>query len=286
MSPILSTYPNELKISIQNYWILDEKNVRDCFDAFKIRSNFFLKKLGEDFNLLTFVIRLPDHISHLSKSSLNGTFNYIALAYLKIDKFLGTLMKSHYFDNIFIFSDHGLTRFNEGFNFRRWLEKKGLLFLNSPKKEKYMSIFLKIFDLIRPYINIRGLRFLYNYYAKFQKKQFKKQPQSKAITQTKKSIISFRSGNVGTLYLRGKDKLKKDKIRIELQKEPSIKQVIEPVGDDVPDFFIVLQDKYFFDHKPGFVVKRKRSTIGHKEYGIFLAYGNEIQKNLKFDLIN
>ena len=284
MSPTLSTFPPELKFSFNN-WILDEKTVIDCFKAFKMRTNLFLRKLGGEFELLTYVIRLPDHISHLSRTSINGTFDYISSAYLKIDKFLGTLIKQHYFDNLFIFSDHGLTRFKEGFNLRRWLEKKGLLYLNAPKKEKYLRFIFSIFDRTKPFVNVGKIRFFYKYVTLIQNKIFKKRTIAKSEEQGK-SIISFRSGNVGALYLRGPDKNLRESIKIELLNEPSVKQIIEPVGEDVPDFFIILQDHLFFDHHPSLVIKRKRRTIGHKEYGIFLAYGTNIRKNLKLDIVN
>lgn len=284
MSPTLSTYPLELKFSLKENWILDEQTVQDCFDSFNIRKKLFLKKLGDNFELLTFVVRLPDHISHLSKGSIAETLNYISMAYIKIDKFLGDILKSHYFDNIFIFSDHGLTKFYRGFSFRRWLEKKRLIFINTPKNEKYYSISLKLFDVIRPFINISKIKRVYKDFILMQNKR--KKSEEKPLSKREKSMIGFRSGNVGVLYLRGKDKLKRDKIKKQLLNEPIIREIIEPVGDDVPDFFIILNEKYFFDHHPAFSLKRNRTTIGHKEYGIFIAYGNEIKKNIKFEIVN
>ncbi|MHA1755123.1 MAG: alkaline phosphatase family protein, partial [Promethearchaeota archaeon] len=158
LSPSISCYPPELKVILKNNWIIDGENVEESFEAFEKKSKFFLKKIEEDFDLMVYVIRIPDNITHRAHVRKERIFNLILKSYIKIDKFLGELLKNENIENIFLFSDHGLRFYGRGFYIRRWLEKKGLLYINEPKGKKIISILLKLYDFIRDFINSSVVR--------------------------------------------------------------------------------------------------------------------------------
>ncbi|MFW9882212.1 MAG: alkaline phosphatase family protein, partial [Candidatus Thorarchaeota archaeon] len=147
MSPKISCFPPELNFFIGKNWIIDGQSISEIFGAFERKKKLFLRKLKEDFELLVFVIRLPDTLSHHAHLSPNVVKNYISLGYKKIDNFLGELLENSKVTNIIIFSDHGLKYYRHEFNLCRWLEKKGLLFINNSKKRKIYSIIAKLYDV-------------------------------------------------------------------------------------------------------------------------------------------
>lgn len=285
LSPKISCFPPELKFSIERNWMLDEKTIEEFFKIFEIKRKLFLSKMREDFNLMTFVIRLPDVISHHVDVNLDITFNYINLGYKKIDDFLGEILKENRVDNIFIISDHGLKIYKVDFNLSRWLEKKGLLFINKSKSNKIFSIITKLFDFIRPFIKID-----YNKYKVLKGIIYKLKIKEKAQTisnkkQTNETKLMNLFGNVGGLFLGKNDKIKKNIIKHELEKDRRVKEVILSEIEGFPDFFIILKDKYLFNHQPSFFIKRGRASIHHTQNGLFIAYGKEIKRGM-LDFVN
>jgi len=278
LSPKFSSFPPELKFFLSNHWIIEGKNIPEIFKAFEIKKKLFLQKLKEDFEFLVLVIRLPDSISHHSAMDRRYLTNYIHLGYKKIDDFLGEILKLRNFDNLIIFSDHGLKYYDYEFSIRRWLEKKGLIFINNMDKGKIFTIFAKLYDIFRPFIKIN-----YQKYFKIKKTILKDVIEDTISTRKDKDntrAISFGS-NVGALFLCGKDKIKKEKIKKVLEKDKRIKFVKKSNIDGFPDLFIVLNDKYYFNHQSSLFITRGRNTIAHSELGLFIAYGKNIMQGKK-----
>lgn len=276
MSPSISCYPAELKFFLRKDWIVDAKEVQECFKAFNIKKDFFLKKIREDFNLLTYIIRLPDTLSHNTHLERNKVINYINLAYRKIDAFLYHILNEFSFDNLIIFSDHGLKFYDYEFNIRRWLEKKGLLYINKSQKSKFYSVISKLFDIIRPVVRINYEK-VRHIKMKFFKDSIKDFISSKDAFEESKVMSLF--GNVGAIFLNEKEKEKKEEIIKKLNKDKRVSEVISLEINDFPDIIVVLDDKFLFDHNSSMFVIRGRNTMSHIQNGFFIAYGKNIKKN-------
>ena len=246
MSPKISCFPPELNFFIGKNWIIDGQSIPEIFEAFERKKRLFLRKLKEDFALMTYVIRLPDTLSHHTHLAPELINNYISLAYKKIDNFLGLLLKNDQVENIIIFSDHGLKYYKYEFNLRRWLEKKGLLFINKSKARKFYSIVARIYDIIRPLIKID-----YKKYHKL-KKTLLKNIIDDSITIRDKitgtTVLNF-FGNVGGLFLNGQDKDKKKLISNKLKTDKRVEKIETFDIEGFPDLFIILRDKYIFNHE-------------------------------------
>ena len=104
LSPSFSCFPKDLKENFEENWIVEGKNLPEIIKAFEMKTKLFLRKMIEDFDLLVYVIRLPDAFSHNVIGDEKMISNYIQLAYKKIDDFLGVIMKENNFDNLIIFS--------------------------------------------------------------------------------------------------------------------------------------------------------------------------------------
>ncbi|MFX1312840.1 MAG: alkaline phosphatase family protein [Promethearchaeota archaeon] len=275
MSPSISCYPTELKYFLQKDWIIDAKEVNTCFKAFDMKKGLFLKKLSEDFDLLIYVIRLPDTLSHNTHLERNTVINYINLAYRKIDDFIYQILNEYSFDNLIIFSDHGLKFYDYEFNIRRWLEKKRLLYINESQKSKFYSLISKLFDIIRPVVRIN-----YEKVRKLKIKIFKDSMKDFISSKDafEKSKVMSLFGNVGAIFLNDKEKKIKEKIITTLNKDKRVKETISLEIKDFPDIIIVLNDKYLFDHNSSMFVIRGRNTMSHIQNGFFIAYGNNINK--------
>ncbi|MFX1315209.1 MAG: alkaline phosphatase family protein [Promethearchaeota archaeon] len=275
MSPKISCFPSELKLSLSKDWIIDGETLGEIFRAFNIKKRLFLEKLADDFDLMTYVIRMPDTLSHHTHLAPEIINNYISLSYKKIDVFLGEILNHDNFENILIISDHGLKFYGYEFNLRRWLEKKCLLFINKSKGRKLYSIIAKLYDLVRPFIKIDYKKY------HFVKKSLLKNVIDDSISIQEKEegtrVINFLS-NIGGLYLEDQDKNKKDIIKNSLEKDKRVREVISCNINGFPDLFIKLNDKYIFNHESSFFVIRGRNTINHSEYGFFIAYGKDIRK--------
>ena len=278
LSPKFSCYPKNLEESLKNKWIIKGKNILEIFKAFKMKSEYFLNKLKEDFELLIYVIRTPDTLSHHAHENPEQIFRYIDLAYKKIDDFLAKVMESD-FDNLFIFSDHGLRVYKKEFNVERWLEKEGVLDLGESKIDMLSSLILKIYDLVRSFSNTNYLKKFYDKITNIFKKEQKNTSVENEFSTGKKdsSYIQHYNSNVGGLFLSGKDKKKLTIIEKKLENEKHVKKVYRPDYKGFPDLFIILQKEYVFAEKKSFFLTRKRSTINHKEKGMFIAYGKDIE---------
>ncbi|MFX1409538.1 MAG: alkaline phosphatase family protein [Promethearchaeota archaeon] len=275
MSPKISCFPLELKLSLSKDWIIDGETLVEIFRAYNIKKRLFIKKLEEDFNLMTYVIRMPDTLSHHTHFAPEVINNYISLSYKKIDVFLGEILNHPNFENILIFSDHGLKLYRHEFNLRRWLEKKGFLFINKSKGRKLYSVIAKIYDAVRPFIKID-----YRKYHFIKNLLLKNVIDDSISIQDKEQgsrVINFLS-NIGGLYLEGKDKNKKSLIKNSLERDKRVRDVISCNIEGFPDLFIKLEDKYIFNHESSFFVIRGRNTINHSQYGFFIAYGKDIKK--------
>ncbi|MFX0178498.1 MAG: alkaline phosphatase family protein, partial [Candidatus Hodarchaeota archaeon] len=279
MSPKISCFPSELRILIRNDWIIDGETVSDIFKAFEMKKRLFLRKLKEDFNLLSYVIRVPDVLSHHTHLGTDIVKSYISLGYKKIDDFLGEILENNSFDNLFIFSDHGLKFYGYEFNLRRWLEKNNILYINKSRGRKLFTLITKIYDYFRPFVKIDYKKY------HFLKKSILKNVIDDSISIQDKvnetSVVNFLS-NVGGLFLKGIDK-SKNKIIIEsLKMDRRVQKVKSMDIEGFPDMFIILKDKYIFNHQSSLFVTRRRNSINHSQFGLFIAYGKNIkQVNLK-----
>lgn len=281
LSPSISCFPKELEIIIRKNWIVEGRNLSEIFKAFKMKKSLFLRKLEEDFDLMVYVIRVPDAISHRVISDKKIILNYIHIGYKKIDDFLGELIYRNKFDNLIIFSDHGLKFYKKVFNFPRWLEKKGLLYLNENKDKKFMSIILKLYDFIRPFMRPHFSKKIYGKFFNYENRQIqlrKDKGFSAFDKENPQTFIQKLTSNMGAIFLYGKDKKKKVAIKNALIKDKNIENVIEYNKKDFPDFFIVLKDNLIFMKEPSFFLRRRTEVFSHTNRGFFIAYGKNIKK--------
>ncbi|MFX0017185.1 MAG: alkaline phosphatase family protein [Candidatus Hermodarchaeota archaeon] len=276
MSPKLSCFPSELNSFIRDDWIIDGETVSEIFRAFEIKKRLFLRKLREDFDLMSYVIRMPDVLSHHTHLSTDMVNSYISLGYKKIDDFLGEILANNSFDNLFIFSDHGLKFYGHEFNLRRWLEKNKILYINKAKGRKFFTLITKIYDNFRPFIKIDYRKY------HFLKTTILKNIIDDSISIQDKvndtSVVNFLS-NVGGLFLKGIDKNKNKMIIESLKMDRRVKEVESMDIEGFPDLFIILKEKYIFNHQSSLFVTRRRNSINHSQFGFFIAYGKNIRSN-------
>jgi predicted AlkP superfamily phosphohydrolase/phosphomutase len=274
MSPRFSCFPPELKLFIRDDWIIDGETVSEIFRAFNIKKKLFLRKLKENFNLMSYVIRVPDGLSHHTHLSTDIVNNYISLGYKKIDDFLGEILEDNSFDNLFIFSDHGLKFYNHEFNLRRWLERNKILYINKSKGRKLFTLITKLYDNLRPFIKID-----YRKYHILKKSILKNIIDDSISIQDKvndTSVVNFLS-NVGGLFLKGIDKNKEKLIIESLEMDKRVQKVSSMNIEGFPDLFIILKEKYIFNHQSSLFVTRRRNSINHSQFGFFIAYGKNIK---------
>ena len=286
LSPQISYYPENLNFSNKNEVIIDGRNINQIFKAFEIKKEIFLKKLEDDFDLLIYVIRMPDALSHHAKQSITKTLNYIYLSYKKIDNFLSEILKNQDVDNIIIFSDHGLHNYKNVFYLRHWLKKKGFLKIETQSTTKILeSLMLKIYENFR--IFLKPNLFSKKVFTRILLNKEKKEEKHLKFSDKRlnKLLVQNHCSNVGSLFLYSDNKLKKDAIEAELKKEKCVKEVISPSKKDFPTFFIKLDDDYYFNDDPSLFVKRKTDTIEHSQTGLFIAYGKKI-KHKKLNCID
>lgn len=281
MSPRLTCYPKELEFIYGRNWISGGNSLSQNFKAFNMKKKIFMRKLHEDFDLLIYVIRLPDAISHLGGIRTKEIVNFINLSYIKIDEFLGKLLRIPDLANIIIFSDHGLKVYSKVINLFPWFRKKGILPISyQPKENSLRWILLKLYGFIRHIIkpNVYLINVYNNILKKKTPKGKKKPKKSKTTIQISKycRLQSYKS-NVGGLFLHGKLKHKKTQIKAELEKEKFVKKVILTDSEDAPDLFIILKESYYFDIETSFI-KRKTEILTHSIQGIFMAYGEDIKR--------
>ncbi|MFW9772544.1 MAG: alkaline phosphatase family protein [Candidatus Thorarchaeota archaeon] len=270
-------YPKNLSDIIKQNWIIDGSNIYEIFKAFNIKSSILLSKLGENFDLLIYIIRIPDCITHHPKYKLKITEELIKYGYSKIDNFLAKILNSKEFDNLFIISDHGLEIYHYEFNIKRFLEKKKILFYNNDIISKFMSIFIKIFGIFN-----RGIFDTTYFHNQFKRvidpirKIFIKSSEANNTLQNTRFVHFY--SNFGGIYLNKEDKVSIDKIKVVLQNCKYVKKIIQFNRSTLPDLIIILKEKYLFSVKSSFFVRNRFNSFNHSENGIFIAYGKNIQK--------
>ncbi|MFX0146548.1 MAG: alkaline phosphatase family protein [Candidatus Hodarchaeota archaeon] len=273
-------FPNYLGEFIDQNWIIDGSNIDEIFKAFETKKELFLKKIREPFNLLVYIVRVPDCITHHPKYKLGLTQNILKDGYIKIDEFLGEILDSNDFDNLFIISDHGLDTYKYEFNIKRFLEKEGILFYNTEFLSKLMSLFIKIFGLINR--NIFDTTFFHNrfkYYLTRIKGKFgsKISHEKKKVSLSKSRFLHFYS-NYGGIYLSKKEKKLKKYLEIALKKCKYVERLIEFDSKYLPDYIIVMKKNILFSVKSSYFVKNHFNSLNHSEIGIFIAYGKDVLK--------
>lgn len=281
LSPLFSSFPKNLEQIYKKNWIIEGRTLKEIFKAFKIKKNLFLEKLNEDFNLLTFVIRVPDAISHRVFGSERIVNTYINIGYKQIDKFIGELIDNKSIDNIVIFSDHGLKFYKKVIHFPRFLEKKRLLYINKARELKVNSLVIKLYDYIRPIMRVDFTKKLYNRLAISKKRdsELKKQRALQHLDKDKpRSFIQKLTSNVGAIFLIGEERKKKQLIKETLERDKYIEKVIEFNVNGFPDLVVILDDKYLFTTESSYFIKRKTETFSHTNKGMFIAYGKDIKK--------
>lgn len=281
LSPSFSSFPKQLEPLYSKDWIIEGRTLIEIFKAFEFKKNLFLQKLDEDFNLLAYVIRVPDAISHRIFGTEKIVNNHIQVGYKKIDKFIGELIKRKDIDNIIIFSDHGLKFYKKVIHFPRFLEKKRLLYLNKAKGLKINSIIIKLYDYVRPFMKIDLSKRLYNKLS-ISKKRDSEIQKERALQHVDKdrpqSFIQKLTSNVGAIFLIDKDRQKKQMIKKVLEEDKYIQEVVEFDINGFPDLMVILDDKFLFTTESSYFIKRKTETFSHTNRGLFIAYGNNIKK--------
>ena len=273
-------FPNNLGEIIDQNWIIDGSNIEEIFKAFETKKELFLKKIMEPFNLLVYIVRVPDCITHHPKYRLDLTQEILKDGYIKIDEFLGKILDSDNFDNLFIISDHGLDTYKYEFNIKRFLEKQGLLFYNTEFLSKVMSLFIKILGLINR--NLFDTTFFHNkfkhYLTRIKDKIGSKIPhKDKKVSLSKSRFLHFYS-NYGGIYLSEKEKKLKKYLKHALENCKYIEKIIEFDSKYLPDYIIVMKKKILFSVKSSYFVKNHFNSLNHSEIGIFIAYGKDILK--------
>lgn len=292
LSPQLSTYPENLKEIYKKKWQEGKTDnpIQNLHKTFKMKSNLFLSKLREDFDLMIYVIGIPDHTSHVGYLSSSEMIHYINLDYKKIDNFLSVILDSKDFDNLFLISDHGLTQYKKIFYFNHWIKKRGFFTFPSQSNEKiWKGFFLKLFGIIKPLI--KPNKVLIKAYERFLLKPKQSNLNSKQREDKRYSLMrpqtsfyipdimrlrTYKS-NVGGIFLYGNYKSKKEAIISALNKEKCVKKIITPEFELFPDIYIILHPDMFFSVEPSLFLKRKTEIISHSMNGLFIAYGKNIK---------
>ncbi|MDX1799152.1 MAG: alkaline phosphatase family protein, partial [Candidatus Lokiarchaeia archaeon] len=249
--------------------------------AFEIKKKLFLKKLKEDFELFVFVIRIPDGITHHSCIRLSKTNDYIKEGYVKIDEFIGEILKRNDIDNIFLISDHGLKTYSHEFNIKRFMEKKKILFYNSYLLNKVLSLFIKIFGFLNP--RFFNTTYFHNKVIKFFENLNFVDKKRELIDPNNSRFIHFYS-NYGGIYLSDKDKSKKEYLKKILLKDKNIDRVILYDSNSMPDIILILKSKYLFSVKDSFFTMNRAYSFNHSDKGLFAAIGKNIKKGKKNEI--
>lgn len=288
LSPSISCYPKGLEDQIKNKWIIEGKDLPEILKAFKMKKKLFLEKMKEDFDLMVYVIRVPDSISHRVFGDKKIILNAMNLGYKKIDSFLGELFRYNQFDNILILSDHGLKFYKRVLYFPRLLEKKKLLFLNDLKGKRINNIILKLYDLVRPFLPVYISKRIYQRLFNAEKREIERKKERRLEFFDKaqpKTFIQKLTSNMGGLFLFGKDRHKKEVIKKVLKRDRYVDQIFEFDNPEFPDFLIALRDDYIFFKDCSYFLTRNTEVFSHTNRGFFMAYGKNIKKG-SMELIN
>lgn len=287
MSPKMSCYPEELESEYSKRLFFGEHDPKKIFKAFETKKNLFLEKLKEDYELLIYVIRIPDAMSHMPHKSPDEISEFISLGYQKIDKFLGKILKTQKFDNLFIVSDHGLNMYKKVFYLQTWLIKNGFLRNNDMESSTiWMNLLLKFYGYFSSIL--KSNRSLINVFEKLSKLFFnpknvemKKNIMAKPIDapryKTNNYLLQSFKSNIGAIFLDDQISKIKDKIKEKLKLESCVKKVICPNFLNFPDIYVILKDEYYCNVTPSISKKRKTKLLTHSQEGIFFAYGKNIR---------
>ncbi|MFX1480450.1 MAG: alkaline phosphatase family protein [Promethearchaeota archaeon] len=272
-------FPEKLGELVNKNWIIDGSNIDEIFSAFEMKKNIFLKKLSEPFNLLIYIVRVPDCITHHPKYRLSLTQEILTEGYIKIDKFLGEILDNvDHFDNLFLISDHGLDVYKYEFNIKRFLEKMNILFYNTGYISKFMSIFIKLFGTFNR--KLFDTTFFHNkfkhYLTRIKDRIGLKVSQNNENVSIKNSRFVHFYSNYGGIYLSENDKRIKKKLKLALEECKYIDNIIEFNAKNMPDYIIKLKKDYLFSVKSSSFTINHFNSLNHSEYGIFIAYGKNI----------
>ena len=264
-------YPNDLDVLINKNWIIDE-----IFRSYYQKKEIFLQKINENFDLLMYVIRVPDCITHHPKFRLKQTEKILRKAYIEIDKFIGGIINNPLVDNLIVFSDHGLKLYEHEFNIRRFLEKKKIQSQNSDFISKILSIGIKTLGFLN--LKLFDTTFFHNKF-KFILNELKRKNLEKQPSSGKEEIrfVHFYS-NYGGIFLNKHNRREKERIKKILLESKDVKKVNLLDSNDMPDIIIVLKDKYLFSVKSSFFIKNRFNSYNHSDSGIFLAFGKNVKR--------
>lgn len=275
-------YPNSLIESIDRSWIIDGKNIHQIFKAFEIKKKLFLTKLEQDFNLLVFVIRIPDGITHHSCIRLRKTNEYIKKGYIKIDEFLGQILKRNDIDNTFLISDHGLKIYSHEFNIKRFTEKRQIFFYNNDLLNKFLSLFLKIFGILNP--KFLNTTYFHNKATKFLKNIKRVKKINKISDLHNSRFIHFYS-NYGGIYLSDREKFLKEHLKKVLLNNKIVEKVITYNSNTMPDIIMILKSKYLYSVKDSFFTTNRSNSFNHSDKGLFACIGKNIKNGKKNEIL-
>ncbi len=280
LSPVLNermVYPNTLLSQLDSNWIIDGNTIPKILKAFEIKKQLFLSKLNNDFNLLSFVIRVPDCITHHPYLSTIKTKKEIYKSYAVIDDFIGILLERSDIDNIFIISDHGLKLYHKEFNIRRFLESKGRNVNTNDFISKLLSIMIKFFGYLNP--KYFDTVFFHNKVKEIFKRMFGRElTKSKSAKGSKDLKFVHFYSNYGGVFLDKDQSDKRELIKQELFHSKYIDQIFEYRADTMPDLIIKLKEKYLLSVKSSYFRTNRSNSYNHSDKGIFMAYGKNIQK--------
>lgn len=277
-------YPEHIFEEVQEDWIIDGASINQVFEAFYLKSKYFLQKLDHNFVLLTYVIRTPDCITHHPYIKSKTTKQTLESSYRIIDSFLGKLIKKGKISNLFIQSDHGLKKYYLELNLRRVLEKKKILYFNNNEFSKFLSLLVKIFGIMNIGILSLNMTYLHNtirnrFKNLFDRKGPSDNNDSKQKEESLTKFIHFYS-NYGGIILGDQDSKKKDLINKKLVKIKYIDHIYRYNNPNMPDFIIKLKEKYLLSVKSSFFKLNRSNSFNHSDKGLFIAYGENI-KNIK-----
>jgi len=137
-------------------YLIEESRPEMARKAFIGRIGLIENLIGQypDFDLLAFVIRYPDSISH---KSVKDWENHFFPSYKAIDDWLESIMERFKDDYLLIVSDHGTQRTDRTFYINIWLKNRGWLkYAEEPLKNKlkrdffgYGKAILDLFEMER-----------------------------------------------------------------------------------------------------------------------------------------
>ncbi len=273
-------YPKDIIKNLKKNWIIDGENINQIYEAFILKKELFLKKIDQDFNLLTYVIRIPDCISHHPNFRIRKTQENLKKGYIEIDNFIGEILNAHDFDNLILFSDHGLKLYEYEFNIQKILEKQGIMKCNEDFISKILSVGVKIFNFLNP--NYFDTTYFHNRFKNIIDRIIKKLGiQLESGKQGKSNRFIHFYSNYGGIYLANSDKSKKLKLVDGLSKHKFVDRIISCTSENMPDILLILKKDFLYSVKSSFFKINHCYSFNHSDKGIFIAFGKNIKKGTK-----